>query len=108
MNNLYYRISNAFKICFWALKNPYALKESNFKILSDLLGLILEVANKGSHRMTHLAYVHPEEGEQQIVSIWAGAGIGSSPTKRIAELLEENSRLKTQLSNYIASSNEVE
>ena len=92
MPRFYYRITNAFKIGLWAFKNPDSLK--NFKMLSDLFGLIMKVATEDRHMMTHLAYVHPEEGEKQIVSIWAGAGMGADPTKRISELLKENSMLK--------------
>lgn len=102
MPRFYYRITNAFKIGFWAFKNPDSLKEGNFKMLSDLFGLIMKVATEDRHMMTHLAYVHPDEGEKQIVSIWAGAGIGAEPTKRISELLSENAMLKAQLSKYVA------
>lgn len=97
----YYRVSNAIKIGLWALKNPDSLKESNFKMLSDLFGLIKKVATEDRHMMTHIAYVLPDEGEKQIVSIWAGAGIGAEPTKRISELLSENSMLKAQLSKIV-------
>jgi hypothetical protein len=107
MPGFYYRITNALKIGLWAFKNPDSLKESNFKMLSDLFGLIMKVATEDRHMMTHLAYVHPEEGEQQIVSIWAGAGMGAEPTKRIAELLKENSMLKAQLSKSVVSQNEA-
>jgi hypothetical protein len=107
MKRFYYRITNAFKIGLWALKNPDSLKEHNFKMLSDLLGLIMTVASENRHMMTHIAYVHPQEGEKQIVSIWAGAGMGADPTKRIAELLKENSMLKAQLSKYVAPQNEA-
>lgn len=107
MPRFYYRVSNAIKIGFWALKNPDSLKESNFKMLSDLFGLIMKVATEDRHMMTHIAYVHPDEGEKQIVSIWAGAGMGAEPTKRISELLSENSMLKAQLSKYVAPQNEA-
>lgn len=99
--NFYFRIKNALKIGYWAFKNPHSLKENNFKMLSDLLILIMKVANEDKHMMTHIAYVHPEEGEKQIVSIWAGAGVGAEPTKRISELIAENSLLKSQLANKI-------
>lgn len=98
------RITNAIKLFWWAYKNPVALNESNFKMISDLLGLILKVAKESKHMMTHIAYVHPEEGEKQIVSIWAGAGIGAEPTKRISELLAENEKLRSQLSIYVSES----
>jgi len=107
MPRFYYRIANAFKIGFWAFRNPHILKESNFKILSDLFGLIMKVATEDRHFMTHIAYIHPDEGEKQIVSVWAGAGVGAEPTKRIVELLEENSILKAKLSRCVAPQNEA-
>lgn len=96
-------VANGFKLGYWAFKNPLTIAPSNFKMLSDLLGLILAVAKEDRHRMTHIAFVHPTEGEQQIVSIWAGAGMDADPTKRIAELLAENSRLKIELSKRVVS-----
>lgn len=103
----YYRVSNAIKIGFWAFKNHNSLEKSNFKMLSDLFGLIMKVATEDRHMMTHIAYVHPYEGEKQIVSIWAGAGMSAEPTKRISELLSENSILKAQLSKCVALQNEA-
>ena len=98
------RITTAIKVGFWAFKNPQTLNEFNFKMLSSLLGLILKVSHEQRPMMTQIAYIHPEEGEKAIVSIWAGAGIDSSPTKRITELLEENSKLKLLLSSYVKDS----
>jgi hypothetical protein len=95
------RLFTALKVACWAFKNPQTLNESNFKMLSDLLKLILDVSDKHRPMTTHIAYVHPEEGEQVIVSIWAGVGIDCSPTKRITELLKENSELKTLLGSQI-------
>lgn len=97
MRNLYYRIKNAFVIWILAIKNPKALTPSMFKMLTDTLRLILLVATENRHRLTHIACIHPDEGEKQIVSIWAGAGIGAEPIKRIEELIKENSRLKAEL-----------
>ena len=96
-NRFCYRFSNAFKLFAWALKKPDTLNQNTFKMLSDLMVLIMKVANENRHYMTHIAYIHPDEGEKQIVSIWAGAGIGADPQKRIAELIQENSILKAQL-----------
>lgn len=101
MRNFYYRVTNAIRIGWWSFKNPNTLQTSNFKMLSDLYELILKVATEDKHMMTHIAYVHPEEGEKQIVSIWAGAGAAAEPTKRISELLSENFKLKTQLSKLV-------
>jgi len=93
------RLLNALKFGYWAFKNPLTISADNFKMLSDLLCLILSVSKENKHRMTHIAFVHPILGEQQIVSIWAGAGMESDPNKRIAELLKENALLKAQIYN---------
>lgn len=96
------RIINALKFGYYAFKNPSTLQANTFKMLADLHTLILKVAVEDRHMMTHIAYIHPDEGEKQIVSIWAGAGIGAEPTKRIVELLEENRKLKNQLSDSLS------
>lgn len=97
-----YRIINAFKFGYWAYKNPQVLNGSNMKMLADLLGLILKVAKEEKPYMTHIGFIHPEDGSKhEIVSIWAGSGIGAEPTKRIKELLEENSKLRAELSRNV-------
>lgn len=96
------RIFNAIKFGWGAFRNPETLNASNFKMLCMLFELILKVAKEDRHMMTHIAFIHPETQEShQIVSIWAGAGVGAEPTKRIKELLEENSRLKLLLREKI-------
>lgn len=107
LSRFFRRVLNGFMLGYWAYKNPLTIAPSNFKMLSDLLGLILAVAKEDRPRMTHIAFVHPTEGEQQIVSIWAGAGMDADPTKRIAELLAENSRLKMELSKRVSSNQEI-
>jgi predicted RNA binding protein YcfA (HicA-like mRNA interferase family) len=102
INRTYYRIGNAIKLAWWAFLHPENLNQNTFQMLSDLMILILKVANENRHYMSHIAYVHPDEGEKQIVSIWAGAGLGAEPTKRISELISENNILKEKLANYIA------
>lgn len=102
MKNLYYRIKNALAMFVWALKNPQTMQENNFKMLSDLFTLIMKVANENRHYMTRVAMIHPDTGkEHTIVSIWAGAGLDSDPTKRITELISENNRLKIMLEEEI-------
>lgn len=103
LTRFYFRIKNAVRLCIWAFKNPNTLQEHNFKMLSSLLELILKVAKEDRHLMTHIAYVHPEEGEKQIVSIWAGAGIAAEPTKRIAELVSEINILKHNLAEKVTT-----
>jgi hypothetical protein len=93
----------ALQVAVMAYKNPNVLTEVNFKMLCSLLKLILEVSESRNHRLSHLCYLHPEEGQKEIVSIWAGAGVGAEPIKRIEELISENQQLKNQLSKLIDS-----
>ena len=91
------RIINSLKIAYWAYKNPSTLNMHNMKMLSDLLGFILKVAKDSRPLMTQIAYIHPDTKEKiDIVSIWAGAGLGANPYKRIEELQKEISLLKSQ------------
>ena len=107
MKNLYYRFSNALKIGFWAFRNPLSVNQINFKMLSDLLGLILKVSQESRPIMCKIACVHPETNESwDIVSIWAGAGLGANPYNRITELKEEIEILKAQLLDNIKSNHE--
>ena len=102
LKKLITRFKNSIRLAYWGFKNPDTLREGNFKMLSDLLRMILKVAKEDRHMMTHIAFIHPEDNtEHQIVSIWAGAGAGAEPTKRIKELLNENAVLKSQLSRNI-------
>jgi len=100
----FFRIKNAIKIGWWAFKNPKSLQENNFKMLSGLLEMILKVAHERRPLMSNIAMVFPDGEQEEIVAIWAGAGIGADPTKRIAELLSENAMLKAELSKRVQSS----
>lgn len=92
------KIINRFKIMLWAYRNPRVFETTTFTMLASLLELILKVATEEKHLMTHIAYLNPIDGkETQIVSLWAGSGAAAEPTKRIKELLEENSKLKALL-----------
>ena len=100
----FFRIKNAIKIGWWAFKNPKSLQENNFKMLSGLLEMILKVAHERRPLMSNIAMVYPDGEQEEIVAIWAGAGMGADPTKRIAELLSENAMLKAELSKRVQSS----
>lgn len=97
MKNYCKRIKNAIRVGIWAFKNPKTMNESNFKMLSDTLTLILKVAEERRPYMNKIAIVLPTGEHEEVVSIWAGAGIGAEPTKRITELLNENSKLRAEL-----------
>lgn len=97
METLIVRIVTGFKIGWWGFKNPHAMNLSNFTMVSGLLALLMKASTERRHYMSKLAYIHPDGVENEIVTIWVGAGIGSSPTKRIDELLDENRILKEEL-----------
>ncbi len=96
------RIINTIKLARLAWINPQVFQTHTFKMLSDMLILIFKVAKENHHMMTNVAIVHPDGESEQIVSIWAGAGIGATPNKRITELLEENKILKRELSEIVS------
>ena len=96
MGRLFPRVKAFFKLGYWAFQNPHTLNESIFKLLGKLFEFIMKVANEKKPYMTHIAFIHPE-GEKNIVSLWAGAGVGADPLKRIRELIEENEILKAQV-----------
>ena len=92
------RILNAIKVGWWTYKNPDVFGVNVFKMLGDLLNLILKVSVEDRHYMTEIIVTNQRTGvKQPIVHIWAGAGIMAEPTKRIQELLEENAMLKERL-----------
>jgi hypothetical protein len=97
ISHFYHKTINAFKVGYLAFKFPEAFSEGNIKMITSLFVLIFKVANEDRHIMSHVAYIHPVEGEKQIVSIWAGAGMDADPTKSIAQLFKENATLKAEL-----------
>lgn len=83
----------------FAFKHPELFRKNYFELLSQLLTLILEVAQERRPLMQKVAIIYPEEGtDKEIVTVWAGAGIGSNPTDRIRDLVKENELLKRELS----------
>ena len=90
-----------FKFGWWAFKNDEVLGEKMFNMMGSLLELILKVAIENKHYMTHICYIHPELNEQSLVSIWAGAGVGADPLKRIEELINENVLLQQHIKQLL-------
>lgn len=102
MRRLIFRIRSAFYFGSWAFMNPDTVTISNFTMLSDLLIMIFKVAEERRHMMTNIACIHPDTGkDHDIVTIWAGSGIGADPIKRISELIKENDILKNELSKAV-------
>jgi hypothetical protein len=89
------RIAMSTALLVW--RDPTHFSADALKMSSDITGLIFKVGKEQKPMMTKLCLVHVDGEQHEVVSIWAGAGIGSSPTKRIEELLEENRILKREL-----------
>jgi hypothetical protein len=93
-----HRIKVSLKLAYWSFKNPTVLNVAMFKMLSDILALILKVATENKHMVSHIAFVELKtDNPTPMVSIWAGAGEGASPIRRIEELIVENTELRRRL-----------
>jgi len=95
------------KFGYWAFNNNDVLAEKTFKMLGEMLNLIMAVANEHKPYLTHICFIHPELGEQSIVSIWAGAGAGAEPIKRIEQLAKEKAVLEQQIKRLLEAKDEV-
>lgn len=94
------RIKNAIKLFYWALKHPDVIEISTFDILTKLLLFIMKVAEERKSYMTNFGIISVGKSKD-IVNIWAGPELDSSPTKRIIELLEENIKLKEEIAELL-------
>jgi len=82
-----------------AFRHPECVNANNLLAITDLYGMMFTVADSNRPLMSHVGFVEIETKENHVlVSVWAGPGIGCSPTLRIAELLKENEALKMMLS----------
>ena len=95
------RLFNAIKYGWFVYQKPEMHAISTLRMITSLFELIMKVAAEHRHLMTKIALIIPDEPDKEIVSIWAGAGIDACPTKRIAELIEENQILKMKISDLI-------
>ena len=91
------RLMNAIQMGVLVWRKPENFNTDSLRMASDITTMIFDVGKDQKHRMTRLCLVHVHGTTHEVVSLWAGAGIGSSPTKRIEELLEENRLLKREL-----------
>lgn len=111
--NFFYKIALAFRILWIVYKNPIVFNENNIKLILALYETIFKVASERTHQMLKIGTIYPGEDEQkEIVSLWAGAGVGANPMKRIEELIEENSLLKLKLQKmimqkYVSKDNDI-
>jgi len=98
VQNLYFILFNSFALFFISLKQPKLFDASNFKTLTELMMLILEVGETDNDRMIKIATVNSDLKQVPLISIWAGKSHDADPTEKISELHKEISSLKAQLS----------
>jgi len=108
MKSLFYRIVNAIRMGWWCLLNPTVYHEATMGMLSGLYHLIFKAALEQRPYMSKIGIINCKSGEQSdFVTLWVGAGVDSSPTNRIEELLKLNQELERQneiLRNQISKS----
>ena len=94
------KIKAAINAAIIVFKNPYIFNKDVCDMTVKLLEFVTKVAEEESPYMTSFGLINLKTKEKtEIVSLWAGCGIGASPNKRIKELLEENYLLKEKLIN---------
>lgn len=71
MNRTIFRITNAFKFFFVALAKPELLKADTFKMMADLLAMIMKVSAERRPMMAHVAFLNIETENAPMISIWA-------------------------------------
>lgn len=99
------RFIKAAQMAWMAFKHPLLFDKGNFKAMGEILKIVLKVGAERRPMMVHVAYVHPSLNEDgDVVTIWAGAGVGANPAKRIKELAEENDKLKRLLAEQVKNS----
>jgi hypothetical protein len=98
IKTILYKIELAIVVGLWAYINHEMININTLKILTDFLVLILKVSTENKHLITHIGCLDPQtDQKQQIVSVWAGAGISANPIQRIEELINENKILRSKL-----------
>lgn len=95
------RILCAIRFFFWIIFHNELVGENMFRVLNDILALLLRVATEDRHYMTKMMITIDRDVAQPIVYIWAGAGASADPYKRIQELVEENDALKQQIKSPV-------
>lgn len=91
-------LTNACRIFYLCLKKPEFVPQ--LEMLNHLAELMIKVVDEEQPYMTQIAAVNTETKKNyDIVSIWAGKGVGADPVKRIRELRDENDLLKRVIAN---------
>lgn len=92
------RLSAAISATILVFKHPNVFNNDVFEMAGKLLEFVTKVAEEQRPYMTKFGIINLKTKEKfEIVSIWAGPGIGADPYDRITELIKENSLLKETL-----------
>ena len=97
LRNLFTRTWNAIKVFYMVWKNPSPINETVFRLNQSLLEFFIRVQEENRPYFTQFGFVHPDDGNKPIVTVWAAPGSNSNPEKRIKELIEENQNLRAQI-----------
>jgi len=82
---------------FWfVVKKPDIFNKTIFISMTRLFEYILKVSIENRPLSTYLLM-----GGERIVSLWAYPGTSKTPIDRIAELLEENEKLKRMVNQSV-------
>lgn len=87
---------------FWfVVKKPDIFNKTIFISMTRLFEYILKVSIENRPLSTYLLM-----GGERIVSLWAYPGTSKTPIDRIAELLEENEKLKRMVNQSVDADTE--
>ena len=101
IKNLYRRTWNSIKIFYMVWKNPSPINETAFRLNQSFFEFVIRVQEENRPYFSRFGFVHPDDGEKPIVTIWAAPGANSRPETRIKELLEENQNLRSQIESMM-------
>ena len=97
------RLKAAARAAYIVFMRPELVTENVFYSVGKILDFINKVAEERHPMMTHFGLINVKTNEKyEIVSLWACASSAGDPTKRIAELIEENESLKYEISQQSA------
>lgn len=94
------RILNAFSWAWSVYKRPEVFQPYMLKLMNGIYNYVKDTQKLNHPTMTQIAIIHGDE-KMPILSFWCGIGYDATPLKRIEELVEENRRLKLEITMMI-------
>lgn len=91
------KIIYALKFAVDVYKNPAIIQKDFWNLVNDIFKFLKKTSYENRPMITHIGMVHSEE---KILTIWCGIGY-TTPFTRIKELVEENEKLKYELSEMV-------